>query len=157
VIVGQSGGEILVFEVAGRRFGLPAAAIRELLRAVAVVPLPRATPAVEGVVDLRGRVVPVIDLRARLGLPAREVAPTDHMIVAESAGGPVALRVDRAIDLVRHETEAVSAPGATARVIRLEDGLAPMLDLRSLLDGVDLPETLGAVGDGHTAAEGGSP
>jgi purine-binding chemotaxis protein CheW len=156
VIVGQRGEEILVFEVDGRRFGLPAAEVRELLRAVAIVPLPMAPPAVEGVVNLRGRVVPVLDLRARLGLPARAVATTDHMIVAQSSGGLVALRVDRALDLVRHELEASAAAwtteGARTRVARLADGLAPLLDLHTLLDGVAVPETVGVVGGAEAGA-----
>src|SRR5437764_218583 len=75
--VDQRRREILVFEVDGRRYGLPASEVRELLRAVAIVPLPLAGPAVEGVVNLRGRVVPVFDLRVRLGLPARAVVPSD--------------------------------------------------------------------------------
>jgi chemotaxis signal transduction protein len=76
----------------------------------------------------------VIDLRARLGLPARPVAPSDHMIVAQTEGRLVALRVDRALDLVRLDAEP-SAVGETegARVARLTDGLAPLLDLRAVL------------------------
>jgi purine-binding chemotaxis protein CheW len=131
------GREILVFEVAGRRFGLPAGDVRELLRAVAIVPLPLAGRGVEGVVNLRGQVVPVLDLRARLGLPPRPVAPTDHMIVAQAEGRLVALRVDRALDLVRVESDRI-VPGAIAgqavRVARLDDGLAPLLEVRTVLD-----------------------
>src|SRR5437588_10594891 len=108
VLVDQRRREILVFEVDGRRYGLPASEVQELLRAVAIVPLPLAGPAVEGVVNLRGRVVPVFDLRVRLGLPARAVAPSDHLIVAQSGGRLVALRVDRALDLVQLDAE----PGA---------------------------------------------
>jgi purine-binding chemotaxis protein CheW len=129
-------GEILIFEVGGRRYGLPASDVRELVRAVAIVPLPLAGPGVEGVVNLRGQVIPVIDLRARLGLPARAVAPSDHMIVAESEGRLVALRVDRALDLVRLDADTVAAGvGETeeTRVARLPDGLAPLLDVRGVL------------------------
>jgi purine-binding chemotaxis protein CheW len=131
------GREILVFEVAGRRFGLPASDVRELLRAVAIVPLPLAGRVVEGVVNLRGQVVPVLDLRTRLGLPPRPVAPSDHMIVAQAEGRLVALRVDRALDLVQVESDRI-VPGVVAgqavRVARLEDGLAPLLEVRTVLD-----------------------
>jgi purine-binding chemotaxis protein CheW len=152
----QRGEEILVFEVAGRRFGLAAAEVRELLRAVSIVPLPLSGSAIEGVVNLRGRVVPVLDLRARLGLPARAVVPSDQMIVAQSEGRLVALRVDRALDLVRLEAGAAAA-GETewGRVARLADGLAPLLDLRNVLAGEKLPESRGdALPDG--AGEGSS-
>jgi len=145
VFVDQPGREILVFEVDGRRYGLPAAEVRELLRAVSIVPLPLTGSAIEGVVNLRGRVIPVLDLRARLGLPARAVVPSDHMIVAQSEGGLVAMRVDRALDLVRLDAEATAAEGTDGmRVARLADGLAPLLDLRTVLAGEELPATLDA-------------
>src|SRR3954453_14574146 len=126
VLVDQGRREILVFEVDGRRYGLAAAEVKELLRAVSIDPMPLAGPAIEGVVNLRGRVIPVLNLRARLGLPARAVVPSDHMIVAQSGGRLLALRVDRALDLVHLDDEAELAEGTEgARVARLADGLAP--------------------------------
>src|SRR4051794_17371746 len=91
---------VVVFEVGGQRYGLPAADVQELLRAVAVVPLPRAPVVVKGVINLRGRVVPVFDIRSRFRLPPRDVAPADHLVVAQAGPRLVALHVDRAIDLV---------------------------------------------------------
>src|SRR5438270_7042780 len=105
--------EALVFEVEGQRYGLAAGAVRELLRMVAVVPLPGAPAVIEGVVNLRGAVVPVLDLRRRFGLPARAATPTDHLIVADAGGRAVALRVDRAVELVPlAEAEVVDARAA---------------------------------------------
>jgi purine-binding chemotaxis protein CheW len=156
--VDPRGREILVFELDGRRYGLPASEVRELLRAVSIVPLPLSGPAIEGVVNLRGRVIPVLNLRARLGLPARAVVPSDHMIVAQSGGRLLALRVDRALDLVQLDDEADLAEGTEGvRVARLADGLAPLLDLRTVLAGEGLPEALGAalnVAAGAGAGEG---
>src|SRR5215469_5263815 len=77
--------EILVFEGDGRRYGLPAAEVRELARAVTIVPLPRPRALVEGVIDVRGEAVPVLDLRARLGLPAKGVEPSDHLVIARAS------------------------------------------------------------------------
>jgi purine-binding chemotaxis protein CheW len=99
--VGETSLEVVVFEVGGQRYGLPAADVQELLRAVAVVPLPRAPAVVRGVINLRGRVVPVLDIRGRFGLPPRAVEPADHLVVARAGPRLVALHVDRAIDLVR--------------------------------------------------------
>jgi purine-binding chemotaxis protein CheW len=93
--------EFLIFEVGGRRFGLPAAEVQEIVRAVAVVLLPGAPVGVEGVINVRGRVVPVLDLRQRFGLPAKPLEHTDHLVIARVAGRLAALRVDRTIDLVR--------------------------------------------------------
>ncbi len=145
--------DILVFEVAGRRFAMPVGQVRELLRAVSIAPVAPGTGSegLEGWLDLRGRVVPVLDLRQWLGLPAREVEPSDHLIVAQALGRLVALRVDRAIEMVRYHPDAeltedpgrrwepdpreASLGGSRERVIRLPGGLglAPLLDLRELI------------------------
>jgi purine-binding chemotaxis protein CheW len=92
--------DVLVFEVGGRRFGLPAAAVHEVVRAVALAPLPKAPPIVEGVLILRGTLVPVLDIRGRFRLPPRALTPSDHLIIARSGPRLVALRVDRAHELL---------------------------------------------------------
>src|SRR5712691_9905367 len=83
--VAQTPGDILLFEVGGQRYGLPVADVRELLRAVTLTALPGAPSIVEGAVNVRGTVVPVLDIRQRFRLPAKPPAHTDHLIVA-SAG-----------------------------------------------------------------------
>ena len=136
--------EVLVFSLGGQRYALWAEAVRELVRAVAIVPLPRAPAMVEGVINLRGKVVPVLDLRGRFGVPAKPVEPGDHLIIAEVAGNPgprrVAIRADRALDLVRldpariEEARALQSAGPyIAGVARLSEGLALIHDLRTFL------------------------
>jgi purine-binding chemotaxis protein CheW len=155
--VGVERREILVFEIDGRRFALPASSVRELVRAVAIVPLPMAPPIVEGVIDLRGQVVPVVDIRPRLGLEPRPVEPADHLIIARSRGRLVALRVDRALELVATAADG-REPGAAGspRVARLADGLAPILDPEALWTGPEA-EALGALLGGPGVAAGARP
>jgi purine-binding chemotaxis protein CheW len=119
--------EVLIFEVGGRRFGLPAAELREIVRVVALTSLPGVPASIEGVINVRGDLVPVIDLRRALGLPARGVALADHLVVLRLDSAPVALRVDRALELRTEET------GGERRLVRLEDGLVPVLDPRGFL------------------------
>jgi purine-binding chemotaxis protein CheW len=138
--VGRRVREVLIFEIGGRRYGLPASEVRELLRAVAIAPLPPDSGpiAIEGIIDLRGVAVPVVDLRARLRLGPKAVEPSDHLIILETGPDrrPIALRVDRALELAALEPEAFEPlrgrePGAhdALEVARLPDGLVPMLDL----------------------------
>lgn len=156
--------EVLIFEIGGRRFGLLAAEVRELVRAVTIVPLPLAPTAIEGVINLRGRVVPVLDLRPRLGLPDRPAQPSDHLIIARAGERAVALRVDRALELSWPEVAevdpatAAACGGGVAAVAKLDDGLAPILDLETFLSSTD-SDALSAALD-HRAlpvGEGGRP
>lgn len=99
--------QLLTFDVGGRRLALPATAVGEVTWAVAVTPLSKAPPIVEGVINVRGTVVPVLDIRHRLTLPAQPVALHQHFIVAHAGHRLVALRVDRALDLVSVPEEAI--------------------------------------------------
>ena len=136
--------EILVFEVGGQRYGLPTVDVRELVRAVTITPLPNAPAVIEGVVNVRGRVLPVLDVRARFRLPAKALDPSDHFIVASAGPRGVILRVDRATHLALIEEASVQppetlGPGATyvAGVAKLEDGLVLIHDLATFLSAAE--------------------
>jgi purine-binding chemotaxis protein CheW len=149
--------DILLFALGTQRYALWADDVRELLRAVAIQPLPRAPRMVEGIVNLRGRIVPVLDLRARFSLPRKELEPSDHLIVAAVGSRLVAIRADRALDLIpvtldRAQLEELRAAGGAdylAGVARLPDGLALIHDLPTFLsagESAELDQALGAAG-----------
>jgi purine-binding chemotaxis protein CheW len=130
----------VVFEAGGQRYGLPAPDVREVLRAAALTPLPGAPAVIEGVLNVRGRIVPVLDIRARFRLPSKDLEPSDHLIVAAAGPRVVALRADRALGLLRLQADRIEdarqlVPGAeyVAGVARLEDGLLLIHDLRTFL------------------------
>ena len=139
-----SAREVLVFEVGGQRYGIPSADVRELVRAVAITPLPDAPAVIEGVVNVRGRVLPVLDLRARFGMPPKPLDPSDHFIVASAGARGVILRVDRATHLAVVDDAAVQAPetlGAGANyvagVAKLDDGLVLIHDVTTFLSAAE--------------------
>ena len=146
--------EVLVFEVGGQRYALPTADVCELVRAVAITPVPGAPAVIEGVVDVRGRVLPVLDVRARFRLPAKALDPSDHFIVASAGTRGVILRVDRATHLALLDEASVQSPqtqgpGAAylAGVARLEGGLVLIHDLTTFLSSAEadsLDEALSA-------------
>lgn len=123
--------DLLVFELEGRRFGLPAEAVDELVHAVAQTPLPgEAGGDFEGVVDVRGGIVPVMDIRRRLGMGAKAVAPSDHLIIARAGGRRVAVRVDRTLELSRSPWQARGTGGRVAGLARHATyGIVPVLSL----------------------------
>lgn len=142
--VAGSTREVLVFEVAGQRYGLPTDDVRELVRAVAITPLPSAPAVIEGVVNVRGRVLPVLDVRARFNLPARVLDLSDHFIVAAAGPRGVILRVDRATHLVTIDTASIQAPetlgpGAdyVAGVASVDDGMVLIHDLSTFLSAAE--------------------
>ncbi|MBI1966648.1 MAG: purine-binding chemotaxis protein CheW [Gemmatimonadetes bacterium] len=131
---------LLTFEVARRQFALPAQVLREVVRAVAIAPLPKAPPIVEGVINVRGTVVPVLDIRHRFGLPPVPLAPQQHLLIAHAGPRLVALRVDRAQDLVSVPEDAIASaarivPRAqyVAGIATLPDGLLVIHDLARFL------------------------
>ena len=138
--------DILTFELGGQRCAILASEALEIQRAVAMVRLPRCPAIVEGVIDLRGKLVPVLAVRASFDLPASPVALSDHLVIArvqrrDAAGDRVvALRVDRALDLATIPRAAIedargSVPGVEhlAGVAKLPDGLVLIHDLCSFL------------------------
>jgi purine-binding chemotaxis protein CheW len=136
--------EVLVFEVGGQKYALPTADVRELVRAVAITPLPGAPSVIEGVVDVRGCVLAVLDVRARFRLPPKALDPSDHFIVASAGPRGVILRVDRATHLALVDEASVQppetlGPGAAyvAGVARLEGGLVLIHDLTTFLSAAE--------------------
>lgn len=128
----------LVFRIDDQRYALPAEDVAEVLAAVTIARLPKAPAVVEGIIDLRGRLVPVLDLRARFRHPPRALDLSDRLVVARAAGRLVALRVDEAIGLepmgqVRALDGLVPRAGYVAGVARLDDGLVLVHDLATFL------------------------
>lgn len=135
----QDDRDIILFELADRRLGLPIGDVGEVLFCVRVAPIPKAPAIVEGVIDIRGTIVPVLDIRSRFGIPAKPAEPADRLIVANVAGRRVALRVDHVIDVARCAAAdietGISVPGNdyVAGVAKLADGIVLIHDLRTFL------------------------
>jgi len=134
-------GEVLVFMVGGVRCAVPLDEVREVVRAVAITPLPTAPPIVEGIIDVRGRLVPVLDLRGRLGLPAAPLRAEQKLVIADAGERRVAVRVDAVDWVTQLDGEDVAEPdrvvrgiGYLAGVARLPDGLVLVHDLAAFLE-----------------------
>ena len=134
------GEPYLLFELDGQRYGLRAAAVREITWAVQTVSVPGSLPHVEGALDYRGEIVAALDVRRRFGLASRAVALADHLIIAAAGGRTVALRVDRAVDVaeiadvdVAPVTGTLPGAGPVTGIARHADGLVLIHDLDTFL------------------------
>jgi purine-binding chemotaxis protein CheW len=132
----------------GREHALPVEDVVEVLRMVAATPLPEAPPWVCGVINLRGRVIPLIDLRSRLGAPRREPDLSTPIIAVQANDVAAGLVVDEVVEVLALPREAVDSPdrvtaaapaSALSGVARRGDRLILVLDPQRLLEGsVDL-------------------
>jgi purine-binding chemotaxis protein CheW len=131
---------LLIFSLDEQRYALRLAAVERVVRAAAVTALPKAPEIVLGVLDLQGRVIPVIDLRRRFNLPPRELRTSDQFVIAQANALTVALSVDGVESVLKGPGEAVLAAddilaGTTylEGVTRTADGLVLIHDLATLL------------------------
>lgn len=142
---------LLVFELAGHRYGLPASVVCEVCPAATLVPLPQGPSAIEGVLDVRGALVPVFDLRARLAVPARPIQPDEHLIIARASERRVAMRVDRALEVAHVPAHAVETPDGELPFVRgaarLAQGLIVIYDLDAFLSRAESAQLTSALRD----------
>lgn len=132
--------EWVVWLLDGQRYALPLEAVERVVSAPEITPLPTAPPLVCGVVNVQGRIVAVVDLRQRFGLPVRALRWSDQLVLARAARRSVAFGVDAVEGLVEQPAEAIVpatdiAPGidAIAGALVLPDGLLLIHDLDRLL------------------------
>ena len=131
--------DALLFELAGSRMALLAGLVSEVVRAVEIEPLPEAPSVVSGVINVRGALTPVIDLRRRLGLSAKNLSPDDHFILADCGARRIALHVDRALDLLPVTDLAIEPLGKDASspyvsgAVAMDDGVLVIYDLSAFL------------------------
>lgn len=119
---------VLVFDIDGQRFGLDASKVLEVLPAATLTFLPNLPPGVQGVLDVRGTVVPIIGVRRALGLEQRPIHSTDHLVIASTRGRTVGLHVDHALEIVNINTTGLDSSDddvgdPISRVARLDGGL----------------------------------
>jgi purine-binding chemotaxis protein CheW len=144
----EEGARVLLgcFEAAGRVVAIDVAELREVVRWTPPTPLPGAPALVEGVIDLRGALVPVVDLGRALGGEPAVPGRRTRIAVAEVAGLVVGLVVDAAVEILAVEGSALGdppplarAPGgeATLAVVRRAQGpMVAVLALEVVLEGL---------------------
>lgn len=136
--VSEDTSQYVLFHLGAERYGLPIENIQSIIRYEAPTSVPHAPEGVEGVINLRGQVIPVVDLQCcLLGVVSTPVATT-RVIVSESTSGLVGLLVDSVIEVINIAASeirpapdvALSAQTADAfvGVTTVDDGLIILLD-----------------------------
>ncbi len=134
--------QVVSFDLDGEAFAIDILEVQEIARVLPVRPIPEAPMFLDGVVNLRGKVVPVMDLRKRLQLPVAEASAETRMIVVKNGGRPVALLVDSVSEVLRLPQESLEeAPSMVSsidaryvrRVAKQNDRILILLDVAQLL------------------------
>jgi len=99
--------DLACFELAGQIYAVPIARVREILTTPRLTPLPDAPEVIEGLIDLRGTLIPVVDLWKLLVRDGTPAGPRNRTVVVEARGLVVGFRVDRATQVVAATADAI--------------------------------------------------
>lgn len=140
----RSGDErqLVVFQLGAEFYGVDIARVHEIIRLQTITRVPRAPAFVEGVINLRGKVIPVVDLRRRFGLESSEHTRASRIVVVEIGDNVVGVIVDGVSEVLRVTGASIEPPSPVVAgieseyiygIAKLDDRLVILLDLDRVL------------------------
>ncbi len=141
--------QLVTFSIGEEEFGVDILKVQEIIRTMEITKVPRAPEFVEGVINLRGKVIPIIDLRRRFGLSSKVHDNHTRIIVIEINSMIVGFVVDSVSEVLRIPVSTVEPPPPVVAgldsdyinaVGKLQDRLLILLDLDKLLSADDLEQ-----------------
>ncbi len=131
--------QLVVFALGDNRYALGISEVQEILRVSEITPVPEMPAHVEGVINLRGAVVPVLNLRLRLGLEKIPMDQHTRIILVESEGNLFGLIVDRVLEVNTYTAEEFEHPdtvglteGMLAGIVKKDETMWLILDLKKI-------------------------
>jgi len=134
--------QLVSFNLGSEEFGIDILKVQEIIRLISITKVPNSPEFIEGVINLRGRVIPVIALRIKLGMEKIEYSNSTRIIVVEINNNTVGFVVDGVSEVLRIPANITEAPpsmvaGVDSEYItavgKLEDRLLILLDLEKIL------------------------
>lgn len=134
--------QLVSFVIENEEFGVDILKVQEIIRTVEITRVPKSPQFVEGVINLRGKIVPVIDLRSRFGISKKEHDNETRIIVVELVDKVVGFLVDKVKEVIRVEKNIIEPPPELTSsvnvnyitgVAKLPDRLLILLDLDKVL------------------------
>ena len=141
--------QIVVFKLGQEEYGIPITQVQEINRLTTPTKIPKAPIFVEGVINLRGKIIPIVDLRKRFGLVQEEHSEESRIVVADIAGNTIGVTVDSVNEVIRIPTANIEPTPSIATNIRTEylsgvgkvnDRLLILLDLNKILTDTEKEE-----------------
>jgi len=134
--------QLVVFDLADEGYGVDISAVREIIRLQEITHVPRTPEFVEGVINLRGKVIPVIDLRKRFGLAVKAESQDNRIVVVDIGDQDIGVVVDAVTEVLRIPTDSVEPPASVITtadsdyllgIAKLDSRLIILLDLQKVL------------------------
>ena len=134
--------QLVSFKLGKEEFGVDILKVQEINRMLEITEMPNSPDFVEGIVNLRGRIIPVVDLKKRLKMPAKEHDNSTRIIVVELNGKTIGFIVDEVSEVLRIESNITEPPPEMTAgidsdyitaVAKLDDRLLILLDLNRVL------------------------
>ncbi len=138
--------QLVVFDLAEEAYGVDISSVREIIRMQDITQVPRTPEFVEGVINLRGKVIPVVDLRKRFGFNVEEATKDTRIVVVDIGGQDIGVVVDAVNEVLRVAAEAVEPPSSVITtadseyllgIVKLAARLIILLDLEQALSSID--------------------
>ncbi|MFN3656057.1 MAG: chemotaxis protein CheW [Pseudolabrys sp.] len=136
--------QLISFAIGDDQYGVDIMAVREIKGWTDITPLPRQSEYVRGVLNLRGVIVPIVDLRCRFGQGLTKATPLHIVIIVQIASKPIGLLADRVLDIVSlDETQIKPVPRVAqsnrisflSGLVTTDAGMIALIDLPNLLSG----------------------
>ncbi len=141
--------QLVSFKIENEEFGIEISKVHEIIRLQNITKIPNAPHFVDGVINLRGKVIPVIDLRAKLNFPRKIFDKDSRIIVVEVESKKIGFIVDRVEEVIRISKSVTEAPPDLMNDInsdyilsvgKLENKLLILLDLEKVLSQDEISE-----------------
>ena len=134
--------QVVAFRLGEETYAIDISYIHEIIRMREITFVPRAPHYMRGVINLRGRIVPVMELSARLGLPSREATAQSRIIVVEVNGESIGMIVDAVSEVLRLPEEQIEPPTQMASdsadyisgLGKVNDRLVLLLDVEKVVE-----------------------
>lgn len=139
--------QLVTFKIGHEEFGVDILKVQEIIRIIPITKVPNAPAFVDGVINLRGKVIPVIDMRKRFGMDKSDYTSHTRIMVMDLQGQIIGFVVDAVSEVLRIKESTVEAPPPVVAGIgseymrgvgKLEDRLLILLDLDKLLNEQEL-------------------
>jgi purine-binding chemotaxis protein CheW len=133
--------QLVTFKLENEEFGVDILKVQEINRMVNITRIPNAPHFVEGVINLRGKVIPIVDLRKKLGFQSKEYDKSTRIIVVELDGLVIGFIVDSVSEVLRIPSNTIEPPPSMVAGIeseyiegvgKLDDRLLILLDLKKV-------------------------